>query len=218
VLQEGVHDILARTVADPNLLICDLVRDLFNATGHGDLVCKTPFWTVVQKIDLYIRRKRAIDFVEWLKMQEGAVIVGGGWDFISREGARAEFRPALPMHQSFPLYEQTQFVCNTSPYARDHVHERIVCGLAMGACVLSDTNAWWDKNFSDVPALTRFDWDKPLGDQLGIIRHPSRAAEASLTGRAPALKHFWNRGNIDRIIAHAADLRRQAPAPQKAQG
>jgi hypothetical protein len=162
---------------------------------------------VVQTLDLYSRRKRALDFVEWLKFQEGAVIIGAGWDFIDRTGVRAEFRAPLPMHESFPLYEQSQFVCNTNPYARDHIHERIVCGLAMGCCVLTDTNAWWDKNFADVPALTRLDWGRPLDEQTGIIHKPDVAAEVSLTGRAPALRHFWDRGNHKRILAYVEEMR-----------
>jgi hypothetical protein len=209
-IQEGARAIIARTTADPNLLICDLVKDLFIASNYENLICKAQFWAVVQVIDLYIRRKRAVDFVEWLKFQEGAVIIGGGWDFIDRTGTRAEFRPAVPMHQSFPLYEQSQFVCNTNPYARDHIHERIVCGLAMGSCVLTDTNAWWDKNFANVPALMRFNWNQSLDEQLKLLQKPTLAAEASLTGRAPALQHFWNRGNHARIIAYAQELRKLA--------
>jgi hypothetical protein len=212
ILEEGAREILKQTENDPNLLICDVVRDLFIRSKFEHLVCKAQFWAVVQVLDLYIRRKRAIDFVEWLKFQEGAVIIGGGWDFIDRTGARAEFRPPIPMHQSFPLYEQTQFVCNASPYSSDMIHERVVAGLAMGSCVLSDTNSWWDKNFSDVPALTRLYWNRPLDDQLDIVRRPELAAEASLTGRAPALQHFWNRQNFERIISCAEQVRNNAPA------
>jgi hypothetical protein len=210
-VRDGVWQQIERARHDPNLLICDLVDEVFRQLGYDRTVHEKDFWTVVQSVDYYMRRQRAIDLVNWLKFQEGAVIIGDGWDMIDRTGARAEFRPSMSALEVYWLYEQAQFVCNANPYGRDVIHERIVAGLLLGCCVLTDANAWWDRHFNQVPALTRFYWDRPLDDQLQpVTADLQAAAEAAKTGRLPAVEHFTGNKSVALMIEYAARVRAQA--------
>lgn len=208
-IRNGVWEALEYTKHNPNLLICDVVDALFTRFGYDRRKQEKDFWAVVQSMDYYIRRRRATDFVNWLKFQKDAVIIGDGWDHIDRTGACAQFLPAQKVETAFTYYERTQFVCNTNPYGQDLIHERIVWGLMMGSCVITDTNAWWDDKFRTVPALIRFVWDRPLDEQLRpIIDNIAQAETASLSGRPAAIRHFLQHRNVARMVAFAEKVRK----------
>lgn len=190
LVRNGVWSQLQRAESQPNHLLCDLVAEIFESAGFDRTTHEPQFWGIVQTMDIYLRRKRAINFVDWLKLQEGAMIIGDGWDFIDKLGAKATFKPALSVNQSFQLYGQAQFICNTSPYGRDIIHERAVYGLMMGGCVLTDVNNWWRENMSDVPALTLYDPGLPLDEQLASAITNSKAAENASIARSLAVGRF----------------------------
>lgn len=200
-LRDAIFDRLALTVKDPNLQICDLVQDIFD--GHG-LVREDHhqlFWGIAQMMDIYIRRKRAIDFVNWIKLQKGAIIVGDGWDFIDRDGVQAEFRPAMPTEQAFALYGQTQFVCNTNPYGRDIIHERILHGMLMWCNVITDSNAWLDHDMASFPAIRRFDWNQDLDTQIQpVLANKAAAVQAVHTSRRDTYEKFQRRHMIGMVL------------------
>jgi len=201
-LHGGVWQQIKRAQASPNLLVCDLVQELFDQINLSREENFDLFWGCSHWMDMYLRRKRAADFVDWLKMQEGAVIIGGGWDFIDRTNIRAVFKESVDISNSLELYWQSRFICNTSPYGSDVLHERAALGLLNGSVVISDTNAWWNSHFSDIPAFKGFDWGRPLDDQLQPVLGMSLAeAEAQApTGRERALKHFAGADLIGKLF------------------
>ena len=115
----------------------------------------------------------------------------------------------MQVDKAAELYEQTQFVFNTNPYGADIIHERILFGLMRGCCVITDTNAWWDKNFSDVPALLRVDLSGSLDEQINPYV-TSNAAEYAKTGLEPAMRHFAPMDNYASIVACAEQVRLHA--------
>jgi hypothetical protein len=197
---------IGRAELDPNLALWDLAAGIFDAQSLDRLGQPKRFWGIVQSMDLYLRQKRAIELVEWLKLRDGAVIVGNGWEFIDRSYARAEFRPSLPAADAVFLYERSQFVFNANPYGRDIVHERNIIGLSWGCCVVSDTNSWWDKRFSDVPAFTRFRWGESLDDQILPALNDPRAEEKKKSARPAALANFTGLNYVARIVEFAAQI------------
>jgi hypothetical protein len=203
-LRDDIWEIIKQTEDNPNLSVCDLLQFVFD---HNKLDRNTNFelyWGIAHWMDLYLRRKRAIGFVEWLKYQDGAVIIGDGWDHIDKTGTRAEFRASLDGTASYELYQQTQFVCNTNPYGRDIVHERSVFGLVNDCCVITDRNAWWTAHFGDVPALALFDWNRSLKEQLNTaLDNLDHAACASRTGRHAALRQFTGTSLAGKIVETA---------------
>lgn len=207
-LRDAVWQQLERTHRDPNLQVCDLVQEIFtqfnvDRTEQFDL-----FWGCCHWMDMYLRRRRAADFVDWLKMQEGALIVGDGWDFIDRSNARAVFRPSLDIESCLQLYYESQFICNTSPYGRDILHERAGIGLMNGSLVIGDTNAWWDKHFSAVPAYKRFSWGDSLDDQLkpALDLSLDEAENQAATGCAPAEALFSGKDLVAKVLACVAKI------------
>ena len=206
-LHDAIRDQLTRALREPNHQVCDLIQETFDRLGFDREDNHKTFWAIAQTMDIWLRRKRAIDFINWLKFQDGAVIIGDGWDFIDRSNTRAEFRPGVPANGTIRLYEQAQFTCNTNPYGRDIVHERILYGMALGGCVLSDSNAWLDQTMDAVPALTRFKWDQPLDAQLlPIVADLPAAALNAATGRDAIIARYKPQHMIDTIIDSARQI------------
>lgn len=204
-VQQGILDLIAQASINPNLSLCDLVSAYF-VRLHIDWRAQAKlFWYIVCLIDNFVRAQHALLFVRWLMKQNGAVIVGDGWDFLDKTGARAEFRPAVDIRAVNSLYQQSQIVCNTNPQGYDFVHERVLSGLAFGACVISDSNIWWRTHMSHVPALALFDWNAPLDAQLDAAL-ASCNAEAAATGPAVAEEVFGG-DPFEKIIAFAEEVR-----------
>lgn len=203
-LRDGVWDRINQAMKNPNLSLCDLACGLFETETFAAPGNQVEFWAIVKAMDLYIRHKRAIDFVDWLKMQEGAVIYGTGWEKIDRDGARAEFRPSIGLEHVVGLYQNTQFTCNTNPYGRDMIHERLINGLIYGGAVVTDTNAWTDATLGDVNSLIRFNWNASLDEQ--IKPYLERAAE-NQDGRQRVFDLLTGETNAAKIASYAKQTR-----------
>jgi len=191
------------------LMICDLLAQAFLSCGHDHKEFWAEFWGFADIIDGYIRAKRATDMVEWLKFQEGAVIVGDGWDFIDKTGAKAIFKPSMPVVNACELFPQSQFTFNTSPYGYDIIHERVSIGLCNRSFVISDSNAWFDEHFVDVPQLFRFHWNRDLQEQLGdVINDPHVAEKADAgTGAQRIADTLFGHTQIPRLLNTAGAVR-----------
>jgi hypothetical protein len=181
-LRDAVWSAIESAKRNENLCLGDLLTDAFLACGHDPASHWNEFWGIADWMDKYIRCARAAALVDWLKFQPGAQIIGDGWDFIDKEGAKASFTPSIPAEQTYPIYIDTQFTFNASPYGKDIIHERVFIGLSTYGCVVSDTNAWWDEHFSDVPSLYRFHWGANFPARLDEAINDPHAAENAQSG------------------------------------
>jgi len=206
-LRDGAWDQLAVAQQNPNLSLCDLAATLFAPETFFDPDNQVEFWALVKAMDLYLRSKRAIDFVNWLKRQDGAVIIGNGWDGIDKTGARATFKPSLDAMEANALYQQTQFICNTNPYAADMIHERTILGLLFKCAVITDTNAWTDAHMEDTENLIRFDWASSLDTQiLPMIQDLEKFAMHGEESRRKTATLFNHPNNAEKLIAFAKQV------------
>ena len=180
-MRDAVWAAVEMAEKNENISIGKLVMDAFVACGLDATKFWREFWGFAGWIEGYIRCKRAADMVNWLKYKDGAVIVGDGWDFIDRDGAKAVFMPSMPMERVERFYLESQFTFNTSPFGRDIIHERVFQGLGFHSFVVSDANQWWDDNFAGVPALYRFHWGADLASSLDEVIHDPHAAEKAMS-------------------------------------
>lgn len=194
----------------PNVELCDLVDDVFRAVGYDRTVYQKQFWGIVQIMDLYIRARRSLDFVNWLKMQEGAVIIGDGWQSLDRNGARARFCKSLPIDAAYGYYSQSQIVCNTNPHGTDIIHERVVRGLLEGCVALSDTNDWWNCHYGDVQNVKLFDWAEGWQDRVEVLAHQAAfSADLFAYARERAESDFTHKKSYGAIAAFAQQIRQK---------
>lgn len=205
-LRDGVRDAIALAMKSENLDLCALAEDLFRTFGATWDQFQVQFWDIVRSIDKHVRAARAIQLVEWLKGQEGAVIVGNGWDFIDKDHARATFKPSVPAKDCFPLYTRAKFLLNTNPYGKDFLHERIMLGLAAGCCVVSDRNAWLDAYRDKLPPLGLYGFDAPLEDQIRPLFDAPDAAARAETANDLAHK-FFGPTDIPPMVPFAEQVR-----------
>jgi len=208
-LREALWAAVEKAWRDENLVICDLLAEAFKACGLDRAQYWNEFWGFADWIDNYIRCKRAADLVEWLKFQPGAVIVGDGWDFIDKTGAKAIFKPSVPALEARTLYEQAQYLCNTSPYGSNIIHERIYLGLGTLCYVLTDTNAWWDRHFAAIPSLCRFRWGEDWRARLEAALNDPQAGEKadSIAGLTRMIDKLNGTAQIPKIVATAGRVR-----------
>ena len=208
-LREAVWAALDQAGQNENLVLFDLLAEAFRTCGYDPQNHQADFWGFADLMENYLRAQRAAQFVESLKHQKGALIMGDGWDFIDKTSAKAIFKPATAAHSAIELFPQTKIVCNTSPYGRDIIHERVTLGLCNHALVVSDTNAWWDKHFSDVPSLTRFRWKDDLSAVLNTVRQDPELADkaASPCGEKRVRDTLFRDTHIDRMLDIAAQVR-----------
>lgn len=209
-LRDNILQQLECVQKDQNLDLVNLIDEAFRASPYNPDIYIKEFWGVIECLDNYIRRERAIAFVEWLKFQEGAVIIGDHWDFIDKSNAKAVFKASLPAVDAYQLYAEAQFSCNTNPYGLDIVHERIPSGLIHHACSISDANVWWTKHFGDISSLTLFKWNEPLADQLNpVISNIDAASDAveSRSGYNRVIQTMKGCGNTNEIINYANQVR-----------
>ncbi|MDR3449165.1 MAG: hypothetical protein P4M15_05370 [Alphaproteobacteria bacterium] len=206
------------TVAEqnPNLVICDLIQEIFDTFRAERKADFDLFWGLARWVDVYIRRKRAITFVNWLKYQEGATIVGNGWDSIDKTGARASFRPSVPGPAIEALYRDTQIVCNTNPHGGDIIHERAASGLLHRCAVISDANQWWQERAGEFPFLTLFDWNKSLDEQLQPALQRRPTAEDLTVGQKAANRHFAAQRRCGKLLETVEAVRHFAETPAHA--
>ena len=211
ILREGVWDRLGEAEKNPNLSLCKLARSLFPDDGFMDPNNQVEYWAIVKAMDLYLRGQRAIKFVNWLKQQENALIIGDGWDEIDKTGCKARFMPSVDSSHSMLLYENAQIVCNTNPYARDMVHERIILGLLNENVVLTDTNEQLDTVFGNTPSVLRFDWAKPLEESLdALLSEADRHQDSLPEARELARSRYVNIDYVPEIVRYVEETRRFA--------
>lgn len=200
MLRDGVWDRLDAARKDPNLSLCDLASSLFPKETFMDPNNQVEFWAMVKAMDLYLRHERAISMVNWLKHQKDAVILGNGWDEIDKEGAQAAFKPSVSAAEAYQLYRDTQFICNTSPYGYDVIHERIILGLMHQCAIITDRNAWIDQNLASTPNLIGFDWQDKIDDV--VLPHVADIAQSHdnlKIGQEKAFKLFTGQDSAEQV-------------------
>lgn len=205
-LRDAVFERLKYAELNPNFQICDLTQEVFDRNGIDRDDHPKLFWGIAQVMDIYLRRKRAIDFVNWLKFQPGAVIVGNGWESIDRTGSCAEFRPSIDAAAAFAMFEQTQIICNINPYGRDIIHERTIQGLLMGCGVISDSNTWSEHTLGEIPTLQLFHWDQPLDAQLLAFIADPLIGTKTAAARDTTIAKFRHQHTITMMIDGAQQI------------
>jgi len=207
-IQGGFFNSIEELKLNPNLEIADIVANVFTKNDLDHTKFQIQFWDIVRLIDLYIRQERAIKFVEWLKLQDGAFILGDGWDFIDKSKAKANFLPSTEILNLQDYYCKTKFVCNTNPYGKDMVHERMIYGLGANACVISDKNEWIEKNLDKVSALHLFDWDKDLGEQLNkfTLDNVEKEYENDANKSYDDIVKYYSVSPVEKIISFSKKL------------
>jgi hypothetical protein len=207
-LRDGIWDLLPLAERDINLAVPDLLQRIFDACGEDRAQHFDLFWGASHWVDLYLRRKRSIAMVEWLKRQPGAVIVGNGWDFIDQSSAKAEFRPSMPADQAVMLYGQSQFVCNVTPQGSDIVHERPVFALYYGCIPITDRNSWWQEHYGADPHIVLCEPYDDLDAQLRpIIDNPAMATIAA-DSRSFAFQNFSSADKTVQLLGLIESVRR----------
>ncbi|MBV8650483.1 MAG: hypothetical protein JO255_03385 [Alphaproteobacteria bacterium] len=209
-----IADAAAVVLSGSDDTIADICAACFAAAdiSWGDR--KEVFCAVAANVDLYVRARRAERMVRFL-MTQPARILGPGWDFIDKSGARASFHPSLPAGELFPLYAKAKVVASTTPSVRHGMHERVMAGMHSRSAVFSDLTPFARSLAPDYPAYLGADIDSPHFEEQAAqclffpadieerIEHSYRGARKNLSLDA-ILGAFLRALELDGFVSNAA--------------
>lgn len=105
----------------------------------------------LDQIETYVKGKDRIDLIRSIKDARvdifAAPTKGKGWsDYLGKQ-ANVTIHDAVSYDEMLSIYCKTKIVLNSSPWSKQGGHERIFSGLACGAAVLTDENAYLREEF-----------------------------------------------------------------------
>lgn len=159
-----------------------------------------PYEDLLDDLEFYIR---GLDRIELLKsIKDTPVHIFGSDDELLGDWEKALgpdnpsliLHPAVPYEEALELMKKTKIVLNSSPTRSSH--ERIFAGLACGAAVLTNDNAYLRENFKDGEEILLFktgEWDKVNETLHRYLNDEDRRHQLAIKGRERVMRaHTWD--------------------------
>ena len=167
VMEDAAAEALSRPTGD----ITDLV--VAAAESHNLVPEQRTelIFALMAEVDNYVRDIRSTAMATAL-LDLPVDIYGRGWDHVRNGATQARFHPAFDADGLPRMYAETQFMLNTTPNFSSGVHERVAYAMDARCCVVSDENAYMQKEFAAIPTFFAVDpRDPDLRDRMHEIFH-----------------------------------------------
>lgn len=170
------------------------------------------FIEVLDEIEMYIRGKDRVELVKSIKDAKvdifGSVDDAGGWKKYLGDRRNIVIHDPVPFEQALSIMKHSKIVLNSCPWISFGGHERIFAGLACGALVLTNENAFLKNEFKDSESIAFYHhgrWDKANHRVNEYLQDESKRESIVKKGREIVMKrHTWNH--------RAAQLIKELPA------
>lgn len=124
------------------------------------------FIEILDEIEMYIRGKDRVELVKAIK--DARVDIFGsvgtnGWKKYVGNKKNVVIHEPVPFEQVLTIMKHSKIVLNSCPWIADGGHERIFSGLACGAVVMANENAFLKREFKDGESIVLYQhgrWDK----------------------------------------------------------
>lgn len=118
----------------------------------------------------------------------------GDWKKALGNHSSVTIHPAIPYYEALEIMKKSRIVLNSSPTVCSH--ERIFAGLACGAAVLTNDNAFVRENFSDGADILLYktgEWDKVNDILHQYLDNENKREKLAAKGRDRVLQaHTWD--------------------------
>lgn len=149
-------------------------------------------------IDRYLRetiRHRVIEAVLALGYQ--IHVSGAHWEYYDgKHSDQLVIHPSCDYPSMLEQMGDSQIVLNVQPLFPDAPHDRILCGMAGGAVVLTDSSDFLEKHLTAGQDYLRYDARKPDRSLLNLRKYldfPVRLEEIARTGQQKVLSSYqWS--------------------------
>ena len=156
-------------------------------------------------IDRYLReiiRQRVIEAV--LAQGYQIHVSGAHWEYYDGKYVdRLVVHPSCDYPSMLEQMGDSQIVLNVQPLFPDAPHDRILCGMAGGAVVLTDSCDFLENHLMAGQDYLRYDARKPDRSLLNLRRYldsPARLEEIARTGQQKILSSYQWSNWVDRFL------------------
>lgn len=170
------------------------------------------FTEILDDIEMYMRGKDRVELVKSIKDAKidvfGSADEAAGWKKYLGNKRNLVIHDPVPFEQALSIMKDSKIVLNSCPWISYGGHERIFAGLACGALVLTNENAYLDSEFKDGESIAFYQhgrWDKANHRVNEYLENSSKRDLVAKKGREIVMaRHTWDH--------RAAQLIKELPA------
>lgn len=170
------------------------------------------FIEVLDEIEMYIRGKDRVELVKAIKDAKidifGSADGAAGWKKYLGDKRNVVIHDPVPFEQALAIMKHSKIVLNSCPWISNGGHERIFAGLACGALVLTNENAFLKEEFKDGESIVFYQhgrWDKANHRVNEYLENKKKREQIAKKGREIVMeRHTWDH--------RAAQLIKELPA------
>nr|HEV8050933.1 glycosyltransferase [Parachlamydiaceae bacterium] len=170
------------------------------------------FIEILDEIEMYIRGKDRVELIRSIKEAKidifGSGDETGGWDKYVGDMPNVVLHDPVPFEQALAIMKHSKIVLNSCPWISYGGHERIFSGLACGALVITNENAFLKEEFKDGESIVFYqhgNWEKANHRVNEYLENSPKRDQVALNGRDIVMaRHTWDN--------RAAQLVQELPA------
>ena len=158
------------------------------------------FVEILDEIEMYIRGKDRVELVKSIKEAKvdifGSSTGASGWKKYLGNKKNVVIHDPVPFEQALAIMKQSKIVLNSCPWISYGGHERIFSGLACGALVITNENAFLNEQFKDGESIAFYRhglWDKANHRVNEYLENTSKRNLVAEKGREIVRNHHtWD--------------------------
>lgn len=161
---------------------------------------KIDFIEVLDEIEMYMRGKDRVELVRSIKDAKvdifGSADSAATWKKYLGDKRNIVFHDPVPFEQALDIMKHSKIVLNSCPWISNGGHERIFAGLACGALVITNENAFLKEEFKDGESLVFYQhgrWDKANHRVNEYLENTAKREQVVQKGREIVMnRHTWD--------------------------
>lgn len=158
------------------------------------------FIEILDEIEMYIRGKDRVELIRAIKDAKvdvfGSGDDSGGWDKYVGDMPNVVLHDPVPFEQALAIMKHSKIVLNSCPWISYGGHERIFSGLACGALVITNENAYLKEQFKDGESIVFYqhgNWEKANHRVNEYLEDAAKRDLIAKNGRNVVMSHHtWD--------------------------
>lgn len=158
------------------------------------------FIEILDEIEMYMRGKDRVELVRAIKEAQidifGSVDGMTGWKKYLGNKRNVTIHDPVPFEQALAIMKHSKIVLNSCPWISNGGHERVFAGLACGALVITNENAFLKREFKEGESIVFYHhgrWDKANHRVNEYLENHSKRESIAKKGRETVMhRHTWD--------------------------
>jgi len=222
-LQKAMDETIEIAMADPSVpyyqaFVQALDRQVNKQAGIDPQTID--FADVLDEIEMYIRGKDRVELVK--AITDAKVDIFGssdgttGWKKYLGNKRNVMIHDPVPFEQALEIMKHSKILLNSCPWIKYGGHERLFAGLACGALVITNENAFLKENFEEGKSIVFYQsprWDKANHRVNEYLENQAKRDQVAQKGREIVMKfHTWDQ-RASHLIKELPKILKKMPSP-----